>query len=173
MRRTRSGATILAAAALAAGSALAPSAAVADPAGPATAGAAIADRALMDAAPAGSAAAVPIAADLSELDDPVSTTSGDVGAQGTTASIRTQRGAVYFYHWGDKLRVSDYLKDGYGVRGYLIANGKKYSVYTGAGKDTSHEKTINLPEGTPVYVQLCYTKKAADVKCSATVPGRA
>lgn len=168
MRRTRSGATILAAAALVAGSALAPSAAVADPAGPAPT-----DPVMSDAAPAGPAAAGPIAADLSELDTPVIASSGDVGAQGTTASIRTQRGAVYFYHWGDKLRVSDYLKDGYGVRGYLIANGKKYSVYTGAGKDTGHEKTVNLPEGTPVFIQLCYTKNAANVKCSGTVPGRA
>lgn len=167
MRRTRSGATILAAAALAAGSALAPSAAAAAPADAAPAG-----PVRIDAAPADAAAADPLVADLPELDDPV-IASGDVGVQGTTASIRTQRGAVYFYHWGDKLRVSDYKKDGYGVRGYLIANGKKYSVYTGAGKDTGHEKTINLREGTRVFIQLCYTKNAADVKCSRTVEGQA
>lgn len=90
-----------------------------------------------------------------------------------TVSIRTKYGAVYFYNYGDQLHVGDYYADGRGVRGYAIANGKKHTVYTNKGLNSVDDKFLHLKEGTPVYVQLCYTKKGKNVKCSGLAKGYA
>lgn len=94
-------------------------------------------------------------------------------AQSKTVAIRTKYGAVYFYNYGDQLHVGDYYADGRGVRGYAIAKGKKYTVYTNDGLNSVDDKYLHLKEGTPVYVQLCYTKKGKNVKCSGLAKGYA
>ena len=172
--RPRKAAPVLAAAALAAGALFAPSAASADPA------AQPADDlgAAHMTAPETTAAPEELTpADLAELadagagtDDMV--TADDVSAQGVTASIRTKRGAAYFYHWGDKLRASDYLRDGYGIRAEAIVSGQKYTIHNTSGADTGREIGLDLPEGKVVWLTLCYTNNGKTVKCSSAVEGR-
>jgi hypothetical protein len=94
-------------------------------------------------------------------------------ADSKTVRVRTDYGAVYFYDYGDVLHVSDYAADGRGVRGYAIAKGKRHTVYTNRGLNSWDDKSLRLKEGTAVFVQLCYTKKGKDVKCSGLVKGYA
>lgn len=181
--RPRTAASVLAAAALAAGALFAPTVAMADPVEK-TPDALASGGAVGDQAPAhlttsetDTAPEELTPADLAELaeagtgsDDIVR--ADDVSAQGVTASIRTKRGAAYFYHWGDKLRASDYLRDGYGIRAEAIVGGKKYTVHNTSGADTGQEIGLDLPEGKVVWLTLCYTDNGKTVKCSSAVEGR-
>lgn len=97
----------------------------------------------------------------------------DVAGSGKTVSIRTKRGAVYFYSYGDVLHVGDYYEDGLGIRGYAVANGKRYTAYTNDGLNSGDDTNLNFKEGTPVWIQLCYTDNGEDVKCSGMVKGYA
>lgn len=96
-----------------------------------------------------------------------------VTGESKTVAIRTKYGAVYFYDYGDQLHVSDYYADGRGVRGYAFVNNTRHTVYTNKGINSSDDKYLHLKEGTPVYIQLCYTKRGTNVKCSGTVKGYA
>jgi hypothetical protein len=97
---------------------------------------------------------------------------------GTTQSIRTERSGAYFYDFAgtnqpksEVLRVSDYKVDGYGARAYLTWHDNKIAVYTNKGVNTYDEKTINIREGTTVWLQLCFTNNGKNVRCSGTQRG--
>lgn len=122
-----------------------------------------------------SAAAVAVALALTwgALAIPTAEADQQADAASKTVAIRTKRGAVYFYSYGDVLHVGDYYKDGLGIRGYAIANGKRYTAYTNEGLNSVDDKNLNFKEGTPVWIQLCYTNNGKNVKCSGTVKGYA
>ncbi|NJQ03605.1 hypothetical protein [Streptomyces zingiberis] len=95
------------------------------------------------------------------------------GPQGRTVSIRTDRAGAYFYHHSESLVVSDYRADGYGARAYLTWGGRKVSVYAGGGRNSTDEKRLAIAEGTPVWLQLCYTQRGRNVRCGSTHKGYA
>ncbi|MCC3650862.1 hypothetical protein LIX60_05095 [Streptomyces sp. S07_1.15] len=94
-------------------------------------------------------------------------------ARGRTVSFRTHRAGAYFYHFREKLVVSDYKADGYGARAYLTWGSRRASVYAGGGRNSTDEKDLRIKEGTPVWLQLCTTKRGKNLRCTKTRKGYA
>ncbi|WP_030543138.1 hypothetical protein [Streptomyces albus] len=94
-------------------------------------------------------------------------------AQGRTVSFRTPRAGAYFYDFREKLVVSDYKADGYGARAYLTWGSHRASVYAGGGRNSTDEKDLSIKEGTPVWLQLCTTKRGKNLRCTKTRKGYA
>ncbi|MBQ0985260.1 hypothetical protein KBZ10_12155 [Streptomyces sp. F63] len=94
-------------------------------------------------------------------------------ARGRTVSFRTPRAGAYFYHFREKLVVSDYKADGYGARAYLTWGSRRASVYAGGGRNSTDEKDLSIREGTPVWLQLCTTKRGKNLRCTKTRKGYA
>lgn len=96
-----------------------------------------------------------------------------VGAPAASASsderIDVKYGYVKFEAAGEKLTAGDIWGDGYGVRarlGWETSKGPKtaWVIDTSAGYEST--KDLSIREGTTVYLQLCYTRHGADVKCT-------
>jgi hypothetical protein len=89
---------------------------------------------------------------------------------GSDQEIRTDRGQVAFDHHGEWLTACDENADGYGVRAYLRWSSTKsaqvtdYDSYGGA--TLCESKNLSIPEGTTVWLTMCYTDNRVDVKCS-------
>lgn len=97
----------------------------------------------------------------------------DEGEGGKPQRISTARGMAHFYNIGETIEARDFAKDGYGIRAHLFwAGGNHASVWAG-GKGEVKTKDISVPEGTTVYLQLCYTDGGKDFQCSKTQKGRA
>lgn len=89
---------------------------------------------------------------------------------GAPEQIKTSRGSALFYDIDENLEARDLRKDGRGARAYLTWNGHTSSAHA-SGKDTRDVVDLNIPEGTTVYLKLCYTDNGRDVSCSATQKG--
>lgn len=79
-------------------------------------------------------------------------------------------GYVTFEAHGEMLSAADIYKDGYGVRAYLKWKGGSAQV-TNAGKLYPVSKNLSIPEGTTVYLRMCYTNNGKAFKCSAPKAG--
>jgi len=91
---------------------------------------------------------------------------------GTNQAIQTEKGSVYFDHYGEYLTACDKKYDGQGVRAYLYWSSTKtgkVTDYDSYGGETLCEGVnLSIPEGTTVWLQMCYTDNKVDVKCSKT-----
>ncbi|HWK29987.1 MAG TPA: hypothetical protein VNS09_25685 [Solirubrobacter sp.] len=81
-------------------------------------------------------------------------------------------GYVTFKAYGEIIEAADIYKDGYGVRAYLKWEGGSAQV-TNAGKLYPVSKNLSIPEGTTVYLRMCYTNNGKAFKCSAPKTGEA
>lgn len=88
---------------------------------------------------------------------------------GVTQDIRTARSGAWFYHFGDRLVVSDYkFGDGYGARAYLTWGKNKKEVYANGRNNPTSELNLDIKENTTVWLQLCFTKNGKNTDCSST-----
>jgi hypothetical protein len=81
-------------------------------------------------------------------------------------------GYVTFDPEGDVVEATDIWDDGYGVRARLKWEGGSGSVtdYSGLyGKS----KRLSIPEGTTVYLTMCYTNNGHAFNCSEPQSGEA
>jgi hypothetical protein len=91
---------------------------------------------------------------------------------GENEQITTEGGTAVFTHRGDRILAHDERRDGYGVAAVLTWNddfgGHEAKVIDGRSSGGPDRKTVPLPEGTTVWLSLCYTKNGRGVKCSLT-----
>ena len=89
---------------------------------------------------------------------------------GQDEAIETDKGEVYFDHHGEWLTACDTWYDGRGVRAYLHWSSTESASVTDTssyGGATLCEGTnLSIPEGTTVWLQMCYTNNLIDVRCS-------
>jgi hypothetical protein len=83
---------------------------------------------------------------------------------GEDESIDINGGYVLFLDEGEMLYAADQVRDGRGVRAYLLQIGTSVVTATGAG--TRESKNLSIPEGSEVWLKACYTRKGRNTKCS-------
>jgi hypothetical protein len=94
---------------------------------------------------------------------------------GHSESIQTKQGFVKFDAFGEKLQAYDAKDNAYGVRAYLHWSSTEKATVT-ADRSTGSgfaQKNLSIPEGVPVDLTICHTKKGVDVKCSYSQRGEA
>jgi hypothetical protein len=91
---------------------------------------------------------------------------------GENEQISTEGGSVVFTHRGEILLAEDERRDGYGVGAFLTWNddfgGHQAKVVDGHAGGRPARRNLSLPEGTTVWLEICYTKHGRGVKCSLT-----
>jgi hypothetical protein len=83
---------------------------------------------------------------------------------GEDESIDFNGGYVLFLDEGEMLYAADQVKDGYGVRAYLLQYGT--SVVDAVGVGTRNHKNLSIPEGSEVWLKGCLTRKGHNVRCT-------
>ena len=89
---------------------------------------------------------------------------------GSDESIETDKGLVAFDHHGEWLWACDTWYDGRGVRAYLhwssTESAKVTDTTSYGGASLCEAINLSIPEGTTVWLQMCYTDNGVDVECS-------
>lgn len=102
----------------------------------------------------------------------VSGLSVPAASAGDSELIEVKGGYGLFADGGDLLRAVDQRRDGYGVRARLGFSGTSATA-TAQGVGELQDNDLNVREGAKVWLQVCYTKKGVDVKCSQFQRGTA
>ena len=87
---------------------------------------------------------------------------------GSDEQIATARGAVGWFHDGDRIVVSDSLGDGRSIEANYRrdTNSAPIHVLHVAGAGNSNSDTWNLIEGTNIEIRMCYREGSVVTKCS-------
>jgi hypothetical protein len=90
---------------------------------------------------------------------------------GEDEKIRVSGGEVEFNHRDEFLWAIDLRLDGYGVRAYVTwkdsVGGRHKAPATDPNPDPPGQlENLSIPEGTTVWLQVCYTRHGADANCS-------
>jgi hypothetical protein len=90
---------------------------------------------------------------------------------GEDEKILVSGGEVEFDHRGEFLWAIDLRLDGYGVRAYVTwkdgVGGRHKAPATDPDPDPPGQlENLSIPEGTTVWLKVCYTRQSADARCS-------
>jgi hypothetical protein len=84
---------------------------------------------------------------------------------GENEEIVVKGGWAAFKHKDEILLARDNLGDHLGVRAHLLWDGRAAHVTDASGGSTAG-RNLSIPEGTTVWLVVCYTRHGEDVQCS-------
>jgi hypothetical protein len=95
--------------------------------------------------------------------------SAPVASAGSDERIDVKYGYARFDSHGETLAAGDIHKDGIGVRarlGWEDASGPHTVSVIDTFEGYESSKDLSIPEGTTVYLQLCYVRGSQDLNCT-------
>ena len=95
--------------------------------------------------------------------------SAAAASAGSNERIDVRYGYVTFDSEGERLAAGDLWPDGRGVRAKLtwFEDGVKHiEAVTDGSEGLESSRNLSIPEGTTVFLQLCYTRDGVDDTCT-------